>query len=158
MSLPVFPAKNSIPPMSFYNIQGLAAWLNNNPTYKQYFISVFPTLLSNTNLIAYEGYTSYDLQTVPLSPTITTMSQLQRMKYTEQISLFQRVYAYNSNAYVAYVTNGTYPIYYRFQTYQEQMNYKASVSLINKLYSFQAMANGTNSVGSTLGWVVPFPL
>ena len=158
MSLPVFPSTNSIPPASFYNIQGLSAWLNNNPTYKQYFISVFPTLYSNTNLIAYEGYTSYNIENVPLSPNVTTLSQLQRMKYTEQIELFQRVYTYNSNAYVAYVTNGTYPIYYRFQTYQEQMNYKSSIPLINKLYPFQAMANGANSVGSTLGWVVPFPL
>lgn len=169
MSLPVFPAKNSIPPATFYNIQGLAGWLNNNPTYKQYFTgymagctgvhtNIFSDLYSDTNLIGYQGYSNYNVENVPLAPNVTTLSQIQFMKYTQQIDLFQRVYTYNSNAYVAYVTNGTYPIYYRFQTYQEQMNYKSSIPLINKLYPFQTMANGANSVGSTLGWVVPFPL
>jgi hypothetical protein len=29
---------------------------------------------------------------------------------------------------------------------------------VNKLYPFEAMANGKNEHGSTLGWIIPFPL
>ena len=86
------------------------------------------------------------------------MSQFQLMRYTEQLKLFREVYAYNSNAYVKYVTNGTTPVYYRFQTYKEHNEFKSSVALVNKLYPFQAMTSGANINGSTLGWIVPFPL
>jgi hypothetical protein len=119
---------------------------------------VFPTLLSNTNAINYDGFSGYDVQKVPLASNITTMSQVQLMRYTEQLKLFRQVYAYNSNAYVNYVTSGTTPAYYRFQTYKEHNEFKSSVALVNKLYPFQAMANGANANGSTLGWIIPFPL
>ena len=154
---PVFPSTYSIPPSTFYNIQGIAAWLNNNPTYKEYFTSYITGINTNTNLLSYEGYANYDIQNVPFASKVITLSQTQRMKYTEQIETFQRVYAYNSNAYVSSLT-GSAPIYYRFQNYQEHMTYKASVSLINKLYPFEIMTNGKNKNGSTLGWIVPFPL
>jgi hypothetical protein len=162
MSIPsTFPSTNSIPPPCFYDIRGLANWLNNNPTYKQYFINypdVFTTLLSNTNTISYNGFSDYDVQKVPLASNVTNMSQVQLMRYTEQLKLFRQVYAYNSNAYVNYVTNGATPAYYRFQTYKERDEFKSSVSLVNKLYPFQAMMNGTNTNGVSLGWIVPFPL
>ena len=162
MSIPsTFPSTNSIPPACFYDIRGIANWLNNNPTYKQYFVgypNMFPTLLSNTNVNDYLGYPSYDVQKVPLQSNVTTMSQLQLMKYTDQLKLFRKVYAYNSNAYVNYVTNGTTPTYYRFQTYEDHNNFKSSVALVNKLYPFDAMIHGTNPTGSTLGWIIPFPL
>ena len=136
-------------------------WLNQNPTYKQYFInypSLFPTLLSTTNLIGFQGYNGYNVQNVPLEPNVKTLSQLQLMKYTEQLKQFQNVYAYNSNAYMNYVTTGAPPMYYRFQTCKEQNEYRSAVGLVSKMYPFQAMAQGTNSAGSTLGWIVPFPL
>lgn len=162
MSIPsTFPSTNSIPPACFYDIRGIANWLNNNPTYKQYFVgypNMFPTLLSNTLVNDYLGYPSYDIQKVPLQSNVTTMSQLQLMKYTDQLKLFRQVYAYNSNAYVNYVTNGTTPAYYRFQTYKEQSDYKASVALVNKLYNFPAMTTANPVTGSTLGWIIPFPL
>jgi len=50
------------------------------------------------------------------------------------------------------------PIYFRFQTYKEYTEYKSSVAMVNKMYPFDAMAMGTNENGSTLGWVIPFPL
>jgi hypothetical protein len=50
------------------------------------------------------------------------------------------------------------PIYFRFQTYKEYTEYKSSVAMVNKMYPFDAMALGTNENGSTLGWVIPFPL
>jgi len=162
MSIPsTFPSTNSIPPPTFYDIRGLANWLNNNPTYKQYFTgcpNVFPTLLSNTNAISYNGLSGYDVQNVPLASNVTSLSQIQLMRYTEQMKLFRQVYAYNSNAYVNYVTNGTTPTYYRFQTYKEHNEFKSSVALVNKMYPFDAMTNGTNVNGSTLGWIIPFPL
>jgi hypothetical protein len=30
--------------------------------------------------------------------------------------------------------------------------------MINKMYPFDAMLNGTDENGETLGWIVPFPL
>ena len=162
MSIPsTFPSTNSIPPPCFYDIRGLANWLNNNPAYKQYFINypnVFTTLLSNTNTISYNGFSGYNVVNVPLASNVTNMSQLQLMRYTDQLKLFRQVYAYNSNAYVNYVTNGTTPTYYRFQTYKEHNEFKSSVSLVNKLYLFDAMTSGANINGSTLGWIIPFPL
>lgn len=162
MSIPsTFPSTNSIPPPCFYDIRGLANWLNNNPTYKQYFIgypNLFPTLLSDTNLIVYNGYVNYNVENVPLQSNVTTMSQYQLMRYTDQLKLFRQVYAYNSNAYVNYVTNGTTPVYYRFQTYKEHNEFKSSVALVNKLYPFNAMANANPITGSSLGWIIPFPL
>jgi len=159
MSIPsTFPSSNSIPPPCFYNEQGLANWLNQNPTYKQYFINRpndFPYLYPITSTLSTKGYTP---EKVPLQSNVTTLSQNQSMKYTDQINLFRKVYAYNSNAYVKYVSTGSSPLYYRFQNYQEYNNYKSSVSLVNKLYPFTAMAQGTNMYGSTLGWIVPFPL
>jgi hypothetical protein len=162
MSIPsTFPSTNSIPPVCFYDIRGLANWLNNNPTYKQYFINypnIFPTLLSNTGVIDYNGFSGYNIEKVPLASNITNMSQIQLMRYTDQLKLFRQVYAYNSNAYINYIKNGATPAYYRFQTYKDHTEFKSSLALVNKLYNFEAMANGKNVKGSTLGWVVPFPL
>ncbi len=106
----------------------------------------------------YIGYSNFNIENVPLAPNVTTMSQFQLMKYTDQLKLFRKVYAYNSNAYVNYITNGTTPAYYRFQTYKEHNEYKSSVALVNKLYPFDAMTSGANINGSTLGWIIPFPL
>lgn len=153
-----FPSTNSIPPVCFYNMQGLAGWLNNNPTFKDYFVNynnLFPTLLPMTSSLSSIGY---NIQKVPLAPVVTNLSQHQAQIYNDQLTLFRTVYAFNSNAYLNYVSSGKTPVYYRFQTYAELMNFKSSVPLINKMYPFDAMANGKNEVGSTLGWVVPFPL
>jgi hypothetical protein len=166
-----FPEPNSIPPAYFYNMQGLSNWLNNHPTYKQYFINYpneFPNLYSQStinNLILFTPnstmssiYSNYNIENVPLAPFVTTLSQYQSMKYRDQFNLFINVYTHNSNAYVNYVSTGSSPIYYSFRSYKDLMEYKASVALMNKLYPFDAMANGTNENGSTLGWRIPFPL
>jgi hypothetical protein len=156
--LPVFPSTGSIPPACFYDRQGLANWLNQNPTYKNYFIQypdVFPNLYPMTSTLSSVGYST---QNVPLASNVTTLTQNQAMKYNEQLELFRTVYVYNSNAYTNYVQTGTIPAYFRFQTYRDRNEFKASVSLVNKLYPFQAMAYGTNESGSTLGWIVPFPM
>ena len=159
-----FPSTPSIPPASFYNIQGLAGWLNQNPESKQYFVGqtvVSPYLYPMTSSLSSIGY---DPANVPLAPFVTTLSQQQLLQYSNQISLFQKVYTYNSNAYVGYTQTGKPPIYYRFINYQEYTQYKASVALINKLYPFEAMAN-QNIDGNVDGvefpdrsWVIPFPL
>lgn len=161
MSFSVFPNRNSIPPATFYNMSGLATWLNNNPTYKRYFINyhnVFPGLYPTTYLSSSMLSTmKYDIKNVPLTPLVTTLSQYESTKYREQLDLFIKVYAFNSNAYVQ-ATPTKPPIYYSFSSYQEMMNYKASVPFINKLYPFDAMAKGKDENLSTLGWVIPFPL
>ena len=165
-----FPSTPSIPPASFYNIQGLAGWLNQNPESKQYFVGqtvVSPFLYAMTSSISSTGY---DPANVPLAPFVTTLSQQQLLQYSNQIALFRKVYTYNSNAYVNYVSTAVAspstqqaPIYYRFINYQEYTQYKASVALINKLYPFGAMANqNVNGIDDVefpdRSWVIPFPL
>ena len=168
MSLPAFPSTGSIPPPTFYTMNGVTDWLNRNPTYKQYFINYpryFPYLYSESTIkewssmasgsssSMYSIYNNYNIERVPLSPLVTTLSQYQAIRYREQLALFQRVYAYNSNAYVS-----GQRVYYRFSSSQELLEFRSAVSFVGKLYPFEAMANGTNGQGSTLGWVVPFPL
>ena len=158
MSFSTFPGQNSIPPVTFYNMQGLASWLNNNPTYKRYFINYpqdFPGLYPTSALSsAVLSTTNYNIENVPLAPQVMTLSQYESRKYREQLDMFIRVYGFNSNAYI----RSSQPMYYSFSSYQELMTYKASVSFINKLYPFNAMANGTDENGNVLGWIVPFPL
>lgn len=157
-ALPIFPSSNSIPPACFYNMLGLATWLNQNPKYKQYFVgypNMFPYLSSMTSTLS---TMQYDVSKVPLAPFVTTLSQHQAMQYNEQMQLFRKVYSFNSNAYVSSRATSSAPIYYSFASYKELSQYKASLGLINKLYSFDAMANGMNDAGSTLNWVIPFPL
>lgn len=173
MSFPAFPSTGSIPPPAFYNMNGLSTWLNQHPSYKHYFINYpnyFPYLYSQSTLGEWSSmatgpfssmfmlYTNYNIENVPLSPLVTTLSQHQAAKYKEQLIHFQRVYSYNSNAYVQAKESSTAPIYYRFSSSRELLEFRTSVSFVNKLYPFEAMANGRNDNGSTLGWIVPFPL
>jgi hypothetical protein len=158
MSYNTFPSTNSIPPASFYNIRGLPDWLNRNPSYKQYFINYpkqFPYLYPMTSTLSSIGY---NIERVPLNPFVTTMSQSQSLMYQKQLMIFNTVYEFNSNAYVNSLQTNTTPQYYYFSTYQDRMEYRSAVSLVDKLYMFRAMADGQNENRSTLGWVVPFPL
>lgn len=190
-----FPSTNSIPPPCFYNMQGLSNWLNQNPTYKHYFTNypeIYPNLVPMTSTLSSVGY---NVENVPLAPQITNLSQFQAQQYTRQLSLFRKVYSYNSNAYMNYVNNTSSiygstalastisnttnpstlstlidqqsqipplsvvnPVYFRFQSYNEYNEYKSSVFMVNKMYPFRAMAQGTNESGMQLGWVIPFPI
>ena len=158
MSYNTFPSTNSIPPACFYDIRGLPNWLNRNPSYKQYFINYpkqFPLLYPMTSTLS---SINYNIERVPLNPFITTMSQSQSHLYERQLMLFHKVYEFNSNAYVQSLQTQQTPQYYYFSTYQERNEFRSAVSLVDKLYMFKAMANGQNENGSTLGWVIPFPL
>lgn len=149
--LPVFPSTNSIPPACFYTIHGLAGWLNANPTYKQYFVGIYPYLYEMNSTLSSIGY---DPANVHLTAPVKYLGQYQSLQYNQQLQLFHKVYAFNSNAYVNnYNNNGPGPIYYTFRDYQERNNYKSAIGLVNKLYPFSAMANA-----STLNWQVPFPI
>jgi len=172
---PEFPNPGSIPPVTFYNMGGLTQWLNNNVDYKQYFVNYpkyYPYLYTQSTiseLIAVAGtdnnfssiykiYENYDIRKVKLSPLVTTLNEYQSRKYREQLDLFTRVYSFNSNAYITSLQTGRTPIYYRFKTSGELMEYRSGFALVSKLYPFDAMAYGTSEYGSTLGWIVPFPL
>ena len=147
---PIFPAQYSIPPASFYNIQGLTNWLNHNKTYKQYFIGKYPYLNPMTSTLS---SIKYNVEDVPIAPTVATLSQGQSLMYNQQLALFQKIYTHNSNAYVNYKCTGKSPIYYTYHSYQEKTEYMSAVSLVNKLYPFQYMAEA-----STLNWQIPFPI
>lgn len=154
-TLQSFPAPGSIPPVSFYNILGLANWLNLNPSYKLKFTDtgtftfLYPSYY--TYIFSTFNMPGYNPENVPLVSNVTTLSQYQALKYNTQIQLFHKVYATNSNAYVNYISTGKNPIYYTFSSYTEKNDYNAAVQLINKLYPFKDMAIGAN-------WIIPFPI
>ncbi len=154
-TLQSFPGSGSIPPACFYNAQGLANWLNNNPSYKTNFsyIGTFKFLYP-PELTAYFstiGLPGYNPASVPLCANVTTLSQYQALKYNTQLQLFQKVYTINSNAYINSVATGQPPMYYTFRTFQEKSDYNSAVALVNKLYPFRDMAEA-------VGWIVPFPI
>ena len=155
MALPQFPSTSSIPPACFYTAQGLAAWLNQNPQYKENFsgTGAFPFLVSTGTAPSTAAAIGYNPYNVPLFSYVQQLSQGQGLKYSQQLQLFQKVYAYNSNAYVNYILSGTVPVYYNFFSYKEKNEYSSAVQLVNKLYPFKAMAEATN-----LNWQVPFPI
>ena len=161
---PPFPLDGSIPPVSFYTIQGLPTYLNQNVQYKIYYTDVpqFPYLTVNANNLYPETFGLYNVESVPIGPLLSNMNQSQLLTYQEQIQLFRKVYEYNSNAYITYVSNPTTakgPIYYTFQNYKEMTNYKAGLELVNRLYPFDLMANAYDfGTGVPLRWIVPFPM
>jgi len=154
-TLKSFPAPGSIPPVNFYNINGLAQWLNNNPQYKVNYSSTgtFRFLYPPEYYYFFSsiGIKNYTPTNVPLCSNVTTLSQFEAQKYNTQIKLFQKIYETNSNAYINYVSTGQSPMYYTFSSFQEKYEYNSAVQLINKLYPFQDMAIATN-------WIIPFPI
>ena len=117
MSLPQFPSTNAIPPACFYTFQGLAGWLNQNPTYKipfSYTDAFRPYLIRPDLITSTISSIGYNPQNVPLMSNVQTLSQMQAQQYGQQLALFQKVYTINSNAYVNYVENGVGPVYYNF--------------------------------------------
>jgi len=156
--LQTFPNPCTIPPVCFYNSQGLANWLNNNPIYKYAFSYVgqpntFPFLFPQPYEVLFStlGIPGYSTINVPLCSPVQTLSQSQALKYNQQLRLFQTVYSTNSNAYINYLSTGTGPMYYTYANNQERIDMISAVGLVNKLYYFSDMAEAT-------GWKVPFPL
>ena len=163
--VPPFPRDTSIPPACFYNMQGLPMYLNRNSDYKIYYTDnpQFPYLTIYADNIYPEAADVYDPATVPLPPFLSNLSQLQAQQYDAQLALFRKVYDYNYNAYLAYLSqpagSSGGPRYYTFATYQELNNYKAGLQLANRLYPFNLMSNAYNQItGVPLRWIVPFPL
>jgi hypothetical protein len=152
-NLSTFPSTGAIPPACFYNMGGLAGWLNQNPSYKQYFAGYFPDLIRPEFITSSLSSLGYKPENVPLCPLVTTLSHQQAQQYNKQLQLFYKVYTHNSNAYVNYVNTGIAPIYYTFKTYSEKYEYNSAIGLVNKLYPFNVMAEA-----STINWQIPFPL
>ena len=153
-----FPNSGSIPPVCFYNRQGLADWLNRNPTYKKYFTTSFPYLYTPTDP---SKPTGYNIEKVPLQTRIHGLSQADSNLLNRQFTQFRNVYTFNLDAYVKSLDTGSTPIYYRFRTSRERQEYRAAVTMINKLYPFRAIliAQDATSVEKTpLGWIIPFPI
>ena len=155
-TLQSFPGRDSIPPACFYTRQGLAGWLNNNPIYKlpfsytgEFSPYLIPPYLVPSSLSA----GGYKQQNVPLCATVTNLSQHLSLVYNQQLSLFQKVYTINSNAYISSIFTGTPPMYYTFSSFNEKYQYNSAVGLVSKLYNFNAMA-----VAPDLNWRIPFPI
>ena len=142
-----FPdASGTIPPACFYNMQGLAGFLNQNPTFKSTFINYIPNGPLISSILSTIGT---NVENIPVAPDVKWMSYNQYKKYDNQLQLFHKVYAWNSNAYVQSDATGLAPRYYNFVNYQEFQDYKAGVSFVNKLYPFEIIVQY---------WSIPFPL
>jgi hypothetical protein len=150
-----FPNPCTIPPTSFFNQQGIAGWLEQNPIFKLAFsfTETFKFLYPPSYAIIFStfGVPGYNPLNVPLCGNVTTLSQIQARKYNQQLQLFQKVYSTNSNAYITYLNTGQGPIYYTFASNQERSDMSSAVALVNKLYYFKDMSQAC-------GWQIPFPL
>lgn len=166
----LFPMTYIVPPSNLFTLQGLSGWLNENPTYKQYFVNqptYFPYLLTTSTATEYQAmatvlpqygiYTNYSIEKVPISPFITMLDQRDSLLFREHIRLFRQVYEHNSNAWVNYIEHQIPPVYYRFPSSSERTKYLTAKGTISKLYPFDAIANAKNEAGSSLGWIFPFP-
>jgi hypothetical protein len=155
-TLQSFPGRDSIPPACFYNMQGLAGWLNHNPLYKipfSYTGEFAPYLIPPELVTSSLSSVGYSQEKVPLCTTVTTLPQHLALQYNQQLSLFQKIYTINSNAYINYVATGEGPVYYTFSTFKEKYEYNSGVGLVNKLYNFKALADAPG-----LNWKIPFPI
>lgn len=146
MSLPVFPAENSIPPAQFFNIGGFATYLNTNPSVKTaLFYHLFPNVVITSTMSSF-GFSPANYL---LCPNVTTLQNSQVTLYKGDIEVFQKVYGYNSNAYITSLATNKSPIYYTYKDMNELMQYKAGVGVINKLYNFNVILHY---------WSIPFPI
>jgi hypothetical protein len=158
MALPEFPNSGSIPPVCFYTRQGLADWLNQNPTYKKYFTTSFPYLYVPSDPLKPTGY---NIEKVPLQSPVRSLSASESRLLTKHLTLFRNVYTFNQNAYLASLESGATPIYYRFRTGAERQEYRSAMTMVNKLYPFRAMLiarDETSEAKTPLGWIIPFPI
>ncbi len=166
-----FPSTNSVPPSNFFTYQGLPGWLNQNPSYKQYFVNspkYFPYLLTTSTVTEYissvsvlpelDIYRGYKVENVPIAPFVTMNDQNDSRMFREHLRLFRQVYEHNSNAWVNYVENEIDPVYYRFPSSSERTKYLTARGTIFKMYPLDAISSAKNEAGSSLGWIFPFPL
>lgn len=167
-----FPAEGTIPPSTFYNLQGFNTFLNQNSSFKSIFRdytiqqSGIDSAFANNALQSAYVYSStidiygstvilsshaVNVENFPLPLTVTNLGFNQQQKYISQLNTFRQVYAYNSNAYVTASTMNFIPgpIYYNFPTYSKLNEYRAGVALINKLYPFETILSY---------WNIPFPI
>jgi hypothetical protein len=117
-----------IPPPCFFTINGI---------YSQRFIqpmqSTFDRLYAQQQLLNpllvdpfnnRRGYTF-----------VQQMSISQQRQYSQQLTLFRQVYAFNLEAYRYAAITGTTPIYYRFETSSALILFRDAAALVNKLYN-----------------------
>ena len=121
------------PPESFFNIDGI---------YSQRFVP--PVQATFDSLYSYLKTVAFSVSGEPVpdpynNPTNTSyvkhMSQGQRKNYQQQIDIFRKVYSYNLAAYQRAQQLNTVPIYYRFRTSSELVQFNGALGLINKLYN-----------------------
>ena len=116
------------PPSCFFTIEGITQQLQS-PTFATeyaYLSTVFSQAGIPFPVNQIEGYTP-----------IKWLSIDQQRTYLQQLQLFRTVYDYNSIAYSTATVAGVAPTYFKFITYKDYINYKASISLVNKLYGVQ---------------------
>lgn len=132
------------PPASFFNINGI---------YSQRFVR--PVQKTFDNLHEYLksiDRTAPDPYNKPFeNRAVINMSQSQKLIYENQIRLYQKVYQYNHDAYRYASERGITPYYYRFKSASELSDFKAAVSILQKLYN----VNGPYLI-QCLFWI-PFP-
>ena len=118
------------PDASFFNIQGIYAMRFVPP-----YIGTFNSLYAYIQSVDPCGNLSDPFNNLTNELYVKHMSQSQQRIYASQIRIFQRVYTYNYNAYLAGQVLNKPPIYYTFASSSELTQFNAALALILKLYN-----------------------
>ena len=116
------------PPPEFFNIDGI---------YNQRFIqpmqTTFDRLYAQQQLL--NPLLPDPFNNLKVFNPVQRMSISQQRKYSQQLTLFRKVYTYNLAAYTEAGQKGLVPIYYRFALASELTLFRDAAALVNKLYS-----------------------
>jgi len=126
----------STPDPCFFNINGIYS-MRTIPPFSLTFDSLYNYIKSLPIYAAAEASGNYppDPYNNGTSSDVKHLSFQQYQQYTDQISLFKQVYAFNAQAYALSQKTQKSPIYYRFNSSSELSKYTTALGLINKLYN-----------------------
>jgi hypothetical protein len=132
------------PPASFFTIDGIF-----QHRYDPSVVSTFNAISTIVNIDS-SGILPDPFNNRMESTKGKYMSFQQMQEYKRQIATFQRVYKYNYNQWICQTPSNPAQAY-RFITYKELNDYRASLAIINKLYNVSEVFDIQNM------FVVPFP-
>ena len=115
------------PPPQFFNIKGI---------YAQRTVSCVKKTFDRLDASQSAIYGTKDpFNNNNMNIYVQQLSYAQQVYYQQLLMLFQKVYAYNSAAYIYAGVHKTTPRYYNFQTSSELSEFREASALINKLYN-----------------------
>jgi hypothetical protein len=116
------------PPPGFFNIGGIYAQRTVSPV-NETFNRLYRQLRTE-DISAVDPFNNNDMNIF-----VQQLSFGQQQYYQQQISLFQKVYAFNLAAYTLAGQTGKTPMYYTFELSSQVTLFREANALINKLYN-----------------------